>query len=125
MYKWLALRQLWCNVCLENKPSLGLETNYKYFNPKNLISHFLRNYAPVLFLTILLQAKYELSDKLMIQNFINSHEKTLLNFRKDNFQKNVKHKKQIKNNVVGLMQKLGFNKVDIQRFIEEIENTTY
>ena len=32
VYRWLALKQLWCNICLENKPALSLETNYNYLN---------------------------------------------------------------------------------------------
>lgn len=125
VYRWLALKQLWCNICLENKPILSLETNYNYLNPNNLISHFMRNYAPVLFLSLALLPKYELRDKSVVQHFINSDEKTLLNLRKTEFIENLKYKEQIKINVAELMQRLDFNKVEIQRFVKELEDTSY
>ena len=85
----------------------------------------MRNYAPVLFLSIVLFVKYELRDKSVVQNFINSDEKTLLNLRKKKFIENMKYNEQIKINITGLMQKLDFNKFEIQRFVEELENTSF
>ena len=85
----------------------------------------MRNYAPVLFLSLALLPKYELRDKSVVQHFINSDEKTLLNFRKTEFIENLKYKEQIKINVAELMQRLDFNKVEIQRFVKELEDTSY
>ena len=85
----------------------------------------MRNYAPVLFLSIVLFVKYELRDKSVVQNFINSDEKTLLNLRKKKFTENMKYNEQIKINVTGLMQKLDFNRFEIQRFVEELEDTFF
>jgi hypothetical protein len=85
----------------------------------------MRNYTPVLFLTLVLFSSYELRDKSTIQNFINSDERTLLNLRKNQFKENIKYKIQIKNNIIGLMQEVDFDKSEIQRFIEEVELTTY
>ena len=85
----------------------------------------MRNYAPVLFLSIVLFVKYELRDKSVVQNFINSDEKTLLNLRKKKFIENMRYNEQIKINVTGLMQKLDFDKFEIQRFVEELEDTSF